>query len=51
MNNKMAINTYLPITESKKQTQQTRRTDTESWIQREFDGFQMGGGVEEWMKR
>ena len=36
MNNKMAINTYLPIIESKKQTKQTRRTETESWIQRAF---------------
>ena len=32
MNNKMAINTYLSTTESKKQTKQTRRTETESWI-------------------
>ena len=35
MNNKMAINTYLSIIESKKQIKQTR-TDTECWIQREF---------------
>ena len=27
MNNKMAINTYLSTTESKKQTKQTRRAD------------------------
>ena len=43
MNNKMTINTYLPTIESKKQTKQTRRTETESWIQRHFDGCQMGG--------
>ena len=32
MSDKMAINTYLSTTESKKQTKQTRRTETESWI-------------------
>ena len=36
INNKMAINTYLSTTESKKQTKQTRRTETESWIWRAF---------------
>ena len=36
MNNKMAINTYLPIIESKKQTKQTRRTEKGSWKQRAF---------------
>ena len=36
MNNKMAINTYLSTIESKKQTKLTRRTETESWIQRAF---------------
>ena len=35
MNDKMAINTYPPTIESKKQTKQTR-TETESWIQRVF---------------
>ena len=35
MNNKMAINTYLSTTESKKQTKQ-RRIETESWIQKAF---------------
>ena len=29
MNNKMGINTYLSTTESKKQTKQTSRTETE----------------------
>ena len=47
MNNKMAINTYQSIIESKKQT----RTGTESWIWRWFDGCQMGGGFGQWMKR
>ena len=32
MNNKMAQNTYLSKIESKKQTKQTRRTETEPWI-------------------
>ena len=36
MNNKMAINVYLSITELKKQTKQTRRTETQSWILRVF---------------
>ena len=35
MNNKMEINMYLSTTESEKQTKQSR-TETESWIQREF---------------
>ena len=36
MNNKMAINTNLTTIESKKETKQTRRTETETWIQRVF---------------
>ena len=36
MNNKMAINTYLSTTESQEETKQTRRADTESWIQKAF---------------
>ena len=36
MNNKMEINTYLSTIESKNQTKQTRRAETESWIQRAF---------------
>ena len=44
MNNKMAINTYLSTIESKKQTKQTRRTGSESWIREHFDGYQMGEG-------
>ena len=36
MNNKMAINTYLPSIESEKQTKQTGRTETESWIQKAY---------------
>ena len=36
MNNKMAKNTNQSTIESKKQTKQTRRTETESWIQRAF---------------
>ena len=34
MNIKMAINSQLSMTESKKQTKQTSRTGTESWIWR-----------------
>ena len=36
MDNKMAINTYLSTIESKIQTKQTRRTETDSWIWRDF---------------
>ena len=36
MNNKMAKDTYLSTIESKKQTNQTRRTETELWIWRAF---------------
>ena len=36
VNNKMAINTYLSPTESKKQTKQMRRTEPESWIWKAF---------------
>ena len=43
MNKKMAINTCLSTTESKKQTKQTR-VETDSWIRRAFDGCQMGEG-------
>ena len=53
MNNKMAINTYLSTTESKKQTKQPRRTDivyqiwkTFGWLPDER-GF---GGMDEKMK-
>ena len=36
MNNKMAKNIYISTIDSKKQTKQIRRTETESWIQRAF---------------
>ena len=36
MNNKKTINTHLSTTESKKQTKQTKRTETEPWVQRLF---------------
>ena len=36
MNSNMAKNTNLSTIESEKQTKQTRRTETESWIQRVF---------------
>ena len=38
----MAINTYLSITESKKQNKWTSETKT---IRECFDGFQMGGEI------
>ena len=51
MNKKMALNTYLSIIESKKQTKQTRRTETEPWIRRAYwwlpDGRGSGGMGEE----
>ena len=34
--NKMEINTYLSTIESKKQTKQIRKTETEPWIWRAF---------------
>ena len=43
MNNKMAIKTYLPTIESKKQTNQTRRTKQNHGYGEHFDGCQMGG--------
>ena len=36
MNNERAKNTNLPTIASEKQTKQTRRTETESWIWRAF---------------
>ena len=45
MNNKMAINRYLSTIESKRQTKQIRRTETESWIQRVFCWLPDGRGV------
>ena len=36
MNIKMAINSQLSRIESKKQTKQIKRTETESWIPRAF---------------
>ena len=38
----MAITTYLSIIEPIKQTKQTRRTETESWIQRGLEGRECG---------
>ena len=51
MNIKMVINTQISTTESKKQTKQKRRTETEQWMWRDFDGCQMEGDVGEWVKR
>ena len=50
MNNKMVKNTNLSTIESEKQTKQTRRTENHGYGKR-FDGCQMGGVMEEWVKR
>ena len=50
MNNKMAKHTNLPIIETKKQTKQTRRTENHGYG-KHFDDCQMGGVMEEWVKR
>ena len=42
MNIKMATNAQLSITEPEKQTKQTSRTGTESWIWRSFRGLSVG---------
>ena len=51
MNKKMVINTYLSTVESKKQAKQTRRTETESWIQSVLMVARWEEGVGEWVKR
>ena len=52
MNSKMAINSQLSTTESKKQTKQTSRIETESQIWRSFGGLYGKGKEvgEEWGK-
>ena len=45
MNNKMTINTYLSTIESKSQTKQTSRTETNHRYGEQFDGSQMGGEI------
>ena len=51
MNNIVSINTFLSTVESKKQTKQIKRTETESWIPRAFwwlpDGGKYSGMDEE----
>ena len=47
MNIKMAINSQLSITESKKQTKQTSRTGTESQVWRSLGGLSVGKGKRE----
>ena len=42
MNIKMAINSQLSTIESKKQTKQTNRRETESQIWRSFEGLSVG---------
>ena len=56
MNSNMAINTYLSTTESKKQSKQTRRTQTESSIHVSILAVSIlmvvrwEGGVGQWVK-
>ena len=45
MNNKMAKYTNLSTIESKNQTRQTIRTETESWIWRAFGWLPDGRGL------
>ena len=45
MNNKIAINTYLSAIESKKETKQWSRTETDTQIQRAFWWLPEGRGV------
>ena len=47
MNIKMAINSQLPTFESKKQTTQTSRTETESQIWRSSGGLSVQRGKED----
>ena len=47
MNIKMAINSQLSKIESKKQTKQTSRTETESWMWRSYGGLSVGRGKRE----
>ena len=51
--NKIAKNIYLSTIESKKQTKQTRRTETESWVQYEsvLMASRWEGVMGEWVKR
>ena len=53
MNNKMAKNTNLSTIKSKNQTNQTRRTETESWVQYEsvLMVSRWEGAMGEWVKR
>ena len=51
MNNKMAKTAYLSTIESKKQTKQTRRTETELQIWRVLMVAGGEGTVREWVKR
>ena len=50
MNNKMAINTYLSTTESKKLSKQEEWGQNHGYKEH-FDCCQMGGGMGEWVKR
>ena len=51
MNNKMAKITNLSTIESKKQTKQTRRTETEPWIRSALMAARWEGGMEERVKK
>ena len=49
MNNKMAKSTYLSTNKSKNQTSKQDQRQNNGYREH-FDGCQMGGGVEEWVK-
>ena len=51
MNIKMAINSQLSTMESKKQTKQISRTETNSQIWRSFGGLSIGGGRERMVEK
>ena len=51
MNNKVAINTYLSIIKSEKQTKQTRRTETDTDTHNILMVARWEEGVGEWVKR
>ena len=51
MNNKMAINTYLSVIESKNKINKQEEQKQNHRYKENFDGWQMGGGSGEWVKK
>ena len=50
MNNKMAMNTYLSTTESKKKKRQAEQKQNHRHREH-FDGCHMGGRLERWVEK